>query len=482
MKKTLSVAILILCNTVFAQIENIGYSELDEYIKGLQVQTKSQSISAAIYMDDDLLWANGYEMFNDEAKGIQPNGSYRIGSVSKLFTATILEIMRSEGRLNLDDPVFKYIPEFGDKGRKMTLMSLANHTSGVRHYNYKEDKSIREHYETSRSGLELFINDSLLFEPGENYNYSSYGYNLIAACLEKITATSYQELLKEYITLPFGLNSIEVENNGNLKSSYVDLYQSNEKIVEPKDLSYKWPSGGLRANAMDLVKFASLFFNNSDFFDKNSKADFSTAMTLENGGTVPHAVGWKVDSLNIGKKVMYHDGEVQGGHAHLMVIPELNISIAILVNRGSYFSLDEGLFLAKKALGLETEVFGIQFKKDEAKISKTVKSMQNALRDFRKGIHDGDLELLSTCISNNFSSVEWKNKVSFMDFLASKVGKGDAIVEKDTKIDVSIGGIENGALTIVSNLKYESLFDRDYSFIFKLFDGKWTLHSVSLES
>lgn len=480
MKPKLLILTILLYKIAFAQIEKNNFSELDSFIKELQLEISSQSISAAIYINNSLLWANGFELQNEEVGQIQGNRSYRIGSVSKVFTSAILEMMHAENKLDIDDSVFKYFPEFGEKGKKITLRSLANHTSGIRHYNYGEEKLVRKPYKSSIESLELFINDSLLFEPKKNYYYSSYGYNLIAACLEKVAGKNYETLLKKYITQPFRLNSIEVEKQYDFKPEYGDIYKGKHKISHAKDLSYKWPSGGLRSNVIDLVKFGALFFNHNNTFDKNLKSDFFTAGTLEDGSPVPHAIGWKVDTLNTGERIVYHNGEVQGGRTHFLVIPELNISVAISVNRGSYFSLDEGLFLVQKALNLKRKPYGLQFKRDEEKISKVVKAMHETLRNFRTGLKEANLELIKDCVSNDFSSPIWKDKSNFLNFLTHELNDKTVVEENaDSEIDLSVGGIENGAISTVDNLKYKNLFDKDYTFIFTLFNEKWSLTSIS---
>ena len=478
MKQKLLILIVLFCSTCFAQTDDNSFSELDSFIKELQLQTSSQSISAAIYKNNSLFWTNGFKVQDERVVQIKGNRSYRIGSVSKVFTSAILEMMRANSKLAIDDAVFKYLPEFGEKGKKITLRSLANHTSGIRHYNYGEEKLDRKPYKSSMESLELFVNDSLLFEPKTNYYYTSYGYNLMAACLEKVSGKSYETLLQEYITQAFDLHSTEVEKQDQFKPEYTDIYEGKHRITYAKDLSYKWPSGGLRSNVIDLVKFGALFFDTNDTFDKKSKSNFFTAGKLEDGTTIPHAVGWKTDTLNTGETLIYHNGEVQGGRTHLLVIPKLNIAVAISVNRGSYFSLDEGLFLIQNALGLENKPYAVQFKRNEKKISKIVKSMHKTLRDFRTGLKEANLELVKGYVSDNFSSLMWKDKPDFLNFIANKI-INKTVVEEDTEIDLSIGGIENGAISTVDNLKYKNLFDKDYTFIFTLFDDKWRLISIS---
>ncbi len=478
MKQIVLILVLLFCKITIAQTARDHFSELDHFIKELQLETSSQSISAAIYSNNTLFWTNGFEIQDEEVVQIKGKRSYRIGSVSKIFTSAILEMMRAENKLNLDAPVFKYLPEFGAKGKKITLRSLANHTSGVRHYDYGEEQLARKPYESSLESLELFVNDPLLFESKTNYYYSSYGYNLIAACLEKVAKKNYEVVLKEYITQPFGFNSIEVEKQYDFKPEYGDIYEGKHSVANAKDLSYKWASGGLRSNVTDLVKFGALFFDNNSTFDNNSRLNFFTPGVLKDGTSVSHAIGWKADTLNTGERIIYHNGEVQGGRTHFLVIPELNISVAISVNRGSYFSLDEGLFLVQKALDLEKKPFGIKFKRDQEKISKVVTSMHETLRNFRTGLKEANLDLIKDCVSNDFSNPIWKDKSTFLNFLAHEL-MDKTVVEEDTEIDLSIGGIENGAISTVDNLKYKNVFDKEYTFIFTFFDEKWSLTSIS---
>lgn len=108
---------------------------------------------------------------------------FRIGSVSKALTSVAVGRLLQDGRLDLDSPVQRYVPGFPAKRYPITVRQVAGHLAGIRHY-FPGEFENREHYPTITQGLAIFAADSLLFEPGTAFAYSSYGYNLLGAVIE----------------------------------------------------------------------------------------------------------------------------------------------------------------------------------------------------------------------------------------------------------------------------------------------------------
>ena len=223
---------------------------IDAFLENLHEQTRSNALSAAIQKNSDIVYSKGWG-------SAQPETRFRIGSVSKVFTAAVAARLVDQGSISWNQPIDPFVPGV-ELPESLTFERLSNHTGGVRHYYYNEDIQNRDHYDSAQEALVLFIDDDLAFEPGTDYLYTSYGYNLLAAALEGVTDISFAKLLEREIAKPYELDSVSVDRIDTPSRMDSALFDGLE-AVEPRDISYKWASGGLRSNTRDLVQFAALF-------------------------------------------------------------------------------------------------------------------------------------------------------------------------------------------------------------------------------
>ena len=135
------------------------------------------SLSVAVGVDGRIVWTEGFGWADIEQRvPVRPSSKFRVGSVAKPMTAALLALIYERGGIDLDAPVQRYVPSFPAKKHPVTTRQLAGHIAGIRHYQGDEFLSSR-YYETVLEGLEIFENDPLLFEPGTQYSYSTYGWN-----------------------------------------------------------------------------------------------------------------------------------------------------------------------------------------------------------------------------------------------------------------------------------------------------------------
>lgn len=138
----------------------------------------------AVIRDGALIWSEGFGFADMEQQvAATPITRFRIASISKAVTSVGLGLLIEQGRVDLDAEVQRYVPDFPRKRWPITVRQVAGHLAGIRHYREGEFESMRP-YPTVREGLAIFENDSLLFEPGTRFSYSSYGWNLISAVIE----------------------------------------------------------------------------------------------------------------------------------------------------------------------------------------------------------------------------------------------------------------------------------------------------------
>jgi CubicO group peptidase (beta-lactamase class C family) len=131
-------------------------------------------MSAAVGIDGDIVWAEGFGYADVELRvPVWPESKFRIGSVSKPLTAAAVGLLVEQGKLDLDATVQRYVPTFPEKRWPITTRQVAGHLAGIRHYDGDESlSSVR--YATVTDGLAIFEDDTLLFQPGARFSYSSY--------------------------------------------------------------------------------------------------------------------------------------------------------------------------------------------------------------------------------------------------------------------------------------------------------------------
>lgn len=232
---------------------------IDTYIRSFPPH---EAFSGVILVADGgkILFHRGYGQASREL-GI-PNGTatrFQIGSVTKVFTAMLVLKQVEEGRIGLDKTISDYLPDYPpETGKQITIRHLLTHTSGIpHHYQALPDYfTSRDHYfHTPRELIRLFQDVPLKHKPGERFTYSSPGYYILGAILQRVTGKSYAELLQEYICLPLGLSDTFADNNrtrgGNLATGYIRGLTGPVKAYA-EDKSTALAAGDMISTARDL--------------------------------------------------------------------------------------------------------------------------------------------------------------------------------------------------------------------------------------
>ena len=178
----------------------------------MQTAFAAPGLQVAVAVDGKLVWSRvcGYA---DVARH-RPTGPatlFRVGSVTKMFTATALARLVQEGKVELEAEVQKYVPSFPKKGSPLRIAHLASHQSGIRHYEGGETLNTR-HYRSVSDSLGVFACDPLLFPPGSDFSYSRDGFNLLGAALEAASGGSYPDVLQRTVLGPLGVTRTHPDN------------------------------------------------------------------------------------------------------------------------------------------------------------------------------------------------------------------------------------------------------------------------------
>src|SRR5690242_8926287 len=135
----------------------------------------------------------------------------RTGSIAKSISAVAAMTLVEAGHLDLDAPVQQYCKEFPTKPWPITTRELLSHTSGIRHYRGAETENTN-HYARMTDGFAIFANDSLLFEPGTHFSYTTYGYTVVGCVIEGASGRPYYDYVHEHVLIPAGMTHTIVDN------------------------------------------------------------------------------------------------------------------------------------------------------------------------------------------------------------------------------------------------------------------------------
>jgi CubicO group peptidase (beta-lactamase class C family) len=297
--------------------------------------------SITVMLDGRVIWSEGFGLADVEQQvAATPRTVFRIGSVSKPLTAAALGYLVQQGKVNLDAEIQQYVPSFPRKRYSITVRQVAGHIAGIRHYRDGEFEN-QKHYNTVLEGLAMFSDDSLLFEPGTRYQYSSYGWNLISAVIENASGESFLPFMRKTVFAPAGMEHTYPEFADSIIPYRADFYAYNDSTHQMLnapyvDNSYKWAGGGFVSTTEDLARFGQAMLTDQ-LLRRETVATLWTSLSPRGGEKTGYGIGWSVSTDNKGRRRIGHTGGAMGGTATLQIYPEQKLVIAILVNSDRTF-------------------------------------------------------------------------------------------------------------------------------------------------
>ena len=292
-------------------------------------------LSVTVAVDGKIIFSEGFGYADLEQRvPVWPTTKFRIGSVSKPLTAAALVKLGEQGKLDLDVPIQKYVPSFPDKGAVITPRMLAGHLGGIRHYKDNEFLNSK-HYDNVVASLAIFQDDPLVSPPGTKFNYSSYGFNLLSAVIEKACAEDFLSCMRDLVFSPLGLRSTVADQPSELIEQRARFYTHwKDKPLENAaytDNSYKWAGGGFLSSSEDLVRFGNALLE-PVYLKKESLALLFTSQKTKSGEETGYGMGWGIEKSKSGKRIFAHSGGATGASAQLILYPDEHLVVAMVCN------------------------------------------------------------------------------------------------------------------------------------------------------
>jgi serine beta-lactamase-like protein LACTB len=229
-----------------------------EYLRDYVQEKAIPGLSATVAANGRIVWSEGFGWADLENRSpVTPLTRFRIGSVSKPFAALLLATLATQGQVCLDAEIQAYLPTFPVKRWPVTLRQLASHLGGIR--SYEGTEYLDNAFGSIQAGLEVFRNDPLVHQPGTEFHYSSYGYNLLGALIENVCGADFAACLERHVIEPLGLRNTIPDYPDRLIPFRARPYELSPdgawRNAPVHDLLYKLPAGGLLSTTGDLVRF-----------------------------------------------------------------------------------------------------------------------------------------------------------------------------------------------------------------------------------
>lgn len=302
-KRLIVLALLLMCTALVEAAEG----KIDEILDRISQEHDYPGVSLAVSYDDKVYFKQtGYA---DIAIGRSLNNEtiFRMYSLTKGVTEILANLLVKNESLDLELPVAFYLPNIPIHLQEITVQHLLSHKSGIRHYSSNDEwlRLSQNHCTSPQMAMPEFINDSLISEPGEEINYTSFGYVLLSAVIEVAGKKPLEELMSEFIFVPSKALRIEFDNPENNERLNVTSFY--EPVVEGYieapfvDNSCKFGAGAINASPESLLKVFSHFYS-------NNSANFPLPERISMGG------------------------EGLGGRSALIAYPKENLVVIVVAN------------------------------------------------------------------------------------------------------------------------------------------------------
>lgn len=266
---------------------------------------------------------------------VTPETRFRIGSVTKQFTASIILKLMEEGKIDLQDKLRKYIPEYPSKqADDVTIHMLLNHTSGIPSYTSLPGFMAREtRLPYPPDSMFAVIADLPYdFEPGSRWQYNNSGYFILGSVIEHVTAKPYDAVLQEFLLRPLGLGGTGYEHNEDVIPGFAGGYvriPGGYQRAAYLDATVPFAAGMMYSNVDDLFRWTRALHDGQVFADRETFGKMTTAYKENYGyGLMMYSV--KAGDTDV--RVVEHGGGIFGFRAALWYLPDEEVTIVVLDN------------------------------------------------------------------------------------------------------------------------------------------------------
>lgn len=362
MKKTgiqgavlLSAITLFITVTLAAQPLNLKKLPAD-YDKVLSEQFKPGETGCAVLVarDGQVIYRKAFGMADLELNvPMRPEMVFRIGSITKQFTAIAILQLMEQGKLSLQDQITKYIPDYPMHGHSITIEHLLTHTSGIKSYtNVPEFESMVRTDMTPEEVIEKIKPLPMEFAPGTKWNYNNSGYFLLGYIIEKVSGLKYAEYLQENFFVPLGMTSTLYGDDTRIVMNRASGYQPGGNGTVNADymsMTIPYSAGSIMSTVDDLYKWNRALLGHK-LVKKETLDKAWTGYRLADGEDTHYGYGWFMSEIQ-GSPTIEHGGGINGYLSASIYLPREDVFVALFSNNNAKAPEFSAIRLAALAIG-----------------------------------------------------------------------------------------------------------------------------------
>jgi CubicO group peptidase (beta-lactamase class C family) len=257
-----------------------------------------------------------------------PNTKFRLGSITKQFTAAAILLLEERGKLKIDDRIKTYLPDIPMSWERITVNNLLTHTSGIPNFTASPEYNAAKGRATTADGTLATLRDKVLdFGPGEKMSYSNSGYLALGSIIEKVSGQSYEKFVADNFFTPLGMKDSGYDSNTQVIKRRASGYNRNASGYENAGyihMSVPHAAGALYSTTEDLLKWEEALFAGKVV----SKASLDRMITPFKNNYALGLTVW----LENGRRVIAHGGGIDGFNTHMAYYPDTRTVVIALSN------------------------------------------------------------------------------------------------------------------------------------------------------
>ncbi|MFD2824645.1 serine hydrolase domain-containing protein [Lacinutrix iliipiscaria] len=256
-----------------------------------------------------------------------PDNVFQIGSMTKQFTAIAIMMLEEQGKLNVNDVVSKFIPDYPN-GNNITLHHLLTHTSGIKDFTkMKSIMSIAKEDLTPKELVDFFKNEPVEFKSGEKFEYNNSGYVVLGYIIELVSGNTYEDFIETNIFEKLAMNNSRYASDRAIVKKRAYGYHNRGAFTNKMyvSLSIPYASGSLMSTVDDMLKWQEAI-NNNLLVSRNTKDKVFSKNKLNNGEQFTYGYGWHLKDID-GVPTREHGGSVFGFKSMSVYVPSLDIYV-----------------------------------------------------------------------------------------------------------------------------------------------------------
>jgi len=308
-------------------------SKIDKLLES-KYKPDQPGATALVAKDGKVIYRKAFGNANLELDvEMKPENVFEIGSMTKQFTAVSILMLLEQNKLNLDDEITKFIPDYPTQGKTIKVHHLLNHTSGIKSYTSMQSFMKLARNDMSPSELiDVFKNEPMDFDPGEKYLYNNSAYIILGYIIEKLSGQTYADFVEKNIFKKINMNSSHYGSMTKLIENRANGYQKRDGYVNADYLSLTLPyaGGSLMSNVDDMLKWQQAL-NNNIFIKKETIAKAFTNYTLNNSKKINYGYGWSHNLIH-DTPTIEHGGGIFGYTTMGVYVPDEDVYVVVLTN------------------------------------------------------------------------------------------------------------------------------------------------------